>query len=225
MGPGADLRRPALPVPCAVVLLLALGVGLVGPVEADVIHLKNGQRIEVGAARDLGETVEFERYGGVVRIPKGDVERIVRGPPGTEIPPGGPRDADDALARDEVLRFLTEDDGTATVAEWRRRPAFARIDDAARITLRIGGRQVAMNGAEFKAWAWQGLRDEWQTTTKTLVEEVALRADTARIRYVTRTVVVDPETRRRVVMIEQGSLVVQKRDGQLRVVERRANRR
>ncbi len=65
---------------------LVLLTALVAPTVAvaDVIHLKNGSRIEVEAWRDLGDAIEFARGGGLVRISKADVARIegtpVRGP-------------------------------------------------------------------------------------------------------------------------------------------------
>jgi hypothetical protein len=54
--------------------LLVLGAGSVAP--ADVIHLTNGNVIQVDAWRDAGDAVEFTRGGGVVRILKSDIQRI-----------------------------------------------------------------------------------------------------------------------------------------------------
>jgi hypothetical protein len=44
---------------------------------ADVIHLRSGSTIEVEAWRDVGDAVEFTRGGGIVRIAKSDIARIV----------------------------------------------------------------------------------------------------------------------------------------------------
>ena len=43
---------------------------------ADVIHLTNGNTIQVDAWRDVGDAVEFARGGGIIRIPKSDIRRI-----------------------------------------------------------------------------------------------------------------------------------------------------
>jgi len=43
---------------------------------ADVIHLRSGTTIEVDAWRDVGDAVEFTRFGGIVRIAKSDIARI-----------------------------------------------------------------------------------------------------------------------------------------------------
>ena len=43
---------------------------------ADVIHLTNGNTIQVDAWRDVGDAVEFARGGGIIRILKSDIRRI-----------------------------------------------------------------------------------------------------------------------------------------------------
>jgi hypothetical protein len=43
---------------------------------ADVIHLTNGNAIQVDAWRDVGDAVEFSRGGGIIRILKSDIRRI-----------------------------------------------------------------------------------------------------------------------------------------------------
>jgi hypothetical protein len=43
---------------------------------ADVIHMTNGNTIQVDAWRDVGDAVEFTRGGGIVRILKSDIRRI-----------------------------------------------------------------------------------------------------------------------------------------------------
>jgi hypothetical protein len=58
-----------------VVAVAAVGL-LVGSARADVIHLQSGATLEVDAWRDAGDTIEFTRFGGIVRIPKGDVVKI-----------------------------------------------------------------------------------------------------------------------------------------------------
>jgi hypothetical protein len=43
---------------------------------ADRIYLKSGADFEVDRWWQEGDTVYYERFGGVIAIPKGDVERI-----------------------------------------------------------------------------------------------------------------------------------------------------
>jgi hypothetical protein len=43
---------------------------------ADVIHLTNGNTIQVDAWRDVGDAVEFTRGGGIIRILKTDIRQI-----------------------------------------------------------------------------------------------------------------------------------------------------
>jgi len=43
---------------------------------ADTIYLKSGQRLEVESWRDVGDEIEFARFGGIMRIPKSDIERV-----------------------------------------------------------------------------------------------------------------------------------------------------
>jgi hypothetical protein len=46
------------------------------PARADLIHLTNGNAIQVDAWRDAGDAVEFTRSGGIIRIPKSEIRRI-----------------------------------------------------------------------------------------------------------------------------------------------------
>lgn len=57
-------------------VLVGIALFSSSPAAADVIHLTNGNRIEVEAWRDAGDAVEFASGGGIVRISKGDVLRI-----------------------------------------------------------------------------------------------------------------------------------------------------
>lgn len=57
----------------ATVVAVALLAGTSG---ADVIHLTTGQTIETDAWRDVGDAIEFERGGGIIRIAKSDIARI-----------------------------------------------------------------------------------------------------------------------------------------------------
>lgn len=99
---------------------LTLLAALVAPTVAvaDVIHLKNGNRIEVEAWRDLGDAIEFARGGGLVRISKAEVVKIegkpVRGdlPMYASGPAGGPVAAlDRAAAAGQMLGLLGRAEG------------------------------------------------------------------------------------------------------------------
>jgi hypothetical protein len=59
-----------------ITLAFAMVVGLAGAVCADVIHLKNGNRLEVEAWKDAGDVIEFAMGGGVIRIAKAEIQKI-----------------------------------------------------------------------------------------------------------------------------------------------------
>ena len=74
------VRRPVL----LALVLLALAPTTV---EADRIHLKSGQDFEVDRWWEQGGALYYERLGGIVAVPRGDVERIERSPaPGSASP-------------------------------------------------------------------------------------------------------------------------------------------
>ncbi len=61
----------------ALALGIAAGVaGAAGAAGADVIHLKNGNRLEVEGWKDAGDAIEFAMGGGVIRISKAEVQKI-----------------------------------------------------------------------------------------------------------------------------------------------------
>ena len=60
------------------VVLASLLVVLWGPACGDVIVLKNGSSVEVAEWQDVGDAIEFSRFGGIIRIPKEEVLRIER---------------------------------------------------------------------------------------------------------------------------------------------------
>ncbi|HEV8306901.1 MAG TPA: hypothetical protein VGW35_04490 [Methylomirabilota bacterium] len=216
-------------------LTLALVVALVGsaPAGADVLHLRNGGRIEVRAWRDAGDAVEFERFGGVVRIPREDIERIERdprtpgAPGGMGAPPSGgpvPIGSTASITEPEVRVFMTEEDGAASIGEWKRRTRLLdKVADTARMTITSGGRQITLSGAEYKRWAWAGYRDDAQITIRTTVEAVSIHGDTAEVTYAVETTVVDRVTRRPATVTESGTLTLQKRGGRLMETARQAS--
>jgi len=57
---------------------LALVAALAAPAAlyADVIHLKNGNQLQVEGWRDAGDSIEFMMGGGIVRISKAEVQKI-----------------------------------------------------------------------------------------------------------------------------------------------------
>jgi hypothetical protein len=59
-----------------ITLALATVVGLAGAVCADIIHFKNGNRLEIDAWKDAGEAVEFTMGGGIIRISKAEIQKI-----------------------------------------------------------------------------------------------------------------------------------------------------
>jgi hypothetical protein len=59
----------------AVVALVAV-TAAAPAVRADIIHLTNGNAIQVDAWRDAGDAVEFARGGGIIRIPKSEIKQI-----------------------------------------------------------------------------------------------------------------------------------------------------
>jgi hypothetical protein len=57
-------------------VVLALALGLPALVHADVIHLKNGNRLEVEGWKDAGDAIEFMMGGGIIRISKAEIQKI-----------------------------------------------------------------------------------------------------------------------------------------------------
>jgi len=60
----------------AAIVALVTVIATAGAARADIIHLTNGNAIQVDAWRDTGDAVEFTRGGGIVRILKSDISRI-----------------------------------------------------------------------------------------------------------------------------------------------------
>lgn len=58
------------------IAVIALAVGLPAIATADVIHLKNGSRLQVEGWRDAGDAIEFMMGGGIIRISKAEVQKI-----------------------------------------------------------------------------------------------------------------------------------------------------
>lgn len=58
------------------VLAFAAALALPTLVRADVIHLANGNRLEVEGWRDAGDAIEFMMGGGIVRIAKAEIRKI-----------------------------------------------------------------------------------------------------------------------------------------------------
>ncbi len=122
------MRRPAAKAlaPAALILLGSL----YGPAAAlaDVIHLKNGGTILADSYEERGENLIVRQGKGTIVVPRADVERIEKGPPGPPPPaapaggapdraaapgapapsPAGPRPGADGPAREEIERRIAE---------------------------------------------------------------------------------------------------------------------
>jgi len=95
-----------------------VGVALVGVVlmtggaGADVVRLKSGNAIEVDAWRDAGDAIEFSAGGGIVRVPKSEVERVEGRPTRGDLPmysaPAAPAPAPAALDRPAALKQMAD---------------------------------------------------------------------------------------------------------------------
>jgi hypothetical protein len=59
-----------------ITLALATVVGLAGALHADVIHLKNGNRLDVEGWKDAGDAIEFTMGGGIIRISKAEIQKV-----------------------------------------------------------------------------------------------------------------------------------------------------
>lgn len=129
----------------------------------------------------------------------------------------------DTLTEQEVRKFMTEDDGTATVREWKQRTSMLeKVSDGAKITLTMGGREVKMTGAEAKRAAWVGYKDHMVVTIRTVVQSVATSGDRAQVSYASETTILDPVTQERGNISERGNLILQKKGGKLTEIERKA---
>ena len=77
---------------------------------ADVVRLRNGSTIEVDAWRDAGDAIEFSAGGGIVRIPKSEVERVEGRPTRGDLPmysaPAAPATA--GLGRSAALTQMAD---------------------------------------------------------------------------------------------------------------------
>jgi hypothetical protein len=60
--------------------VLALMLLLPTLASADRVHMKNGWDFDVESWREEGDEIVYERFGGQIRVPKRDVERIDRVP-------------------------------------------------------------------------------------------------------------------------------------------------
>jgi hypothetical protein len=129
----------------------------------------------------------------------------------------------DALTEQEVRTFMTEDDGSATVREWKHRTAMLeKVSDGAQIALTIDGREVKITGAEAKRTAWVGYKDHMVVTIRTVVQSVAISGDRAQVSYASATTILDPVTQERGNIGERGILIIQKKGGRLTEIERKA---
>jgi hypothetical protein len=118
-----------------------------GPAAADVIHLTSGQAIQVDAWRDVGDAIEFARFGGILRILKTDIARI------------------EGATRQQDLRMYSAPATPATGARAAAAPAapgaVAReMGDLLRQGEALFGQTVL--DARDKVGAFRRLRERWQ---------------------------------------------------------------
>jgi hypothetical protein len=112
------------------------GVGL-----ADVIHLKNGNRLQVEGWRDAGDAIEFMMGGGIVRIPKAEVQKV----------DGKPSRGDFKMYSSGV---------SASVAPVDEKAAVTQMADILKQGEALFG-QAVLSGGE-KAGAFRRLADQWR---------------------------------------------------------------
>jgi hypothetical protein len=121
----------------ALLAACVIGGALASRARADVIHLTNGGTIQADAWRDAGDAIEFARGGGIIRIPKGDIQRIEgntrtddlrmrSAPPGATVPAtasgalAAAREMVSLLKEGEALFMQTVLDAQAKASAFRR---------------------------------------------------------------------------------------------------------
>ena len=108
---------------------------------ADVIHLKNGNQLQVEGWRDAGDAIEFMMGGGIVRIPKAEVQRV----------DGRPSRGDFKMYSSGV---------SASVAPVDEKAAVTQLADFLKQGEALFG-QTVLSGGE-KAGAFRRLADQWR---------------------------------------------------------------
>jgi hypothetical protein len=170
----------------------------------DVIHLRNGNSVEVQTWRRAGDAIEYYRFGGLVSIPGSDVLRI-DGPPkepspaaaAAEVPvPAGTGEAADAQMLDRALRALSADDVETFVSYFRyvddpkwpdERPGLTRVLSLLRDRLGrpVDFKAVSTTSSRFlNIWVESATPDEWR------------RSDCLFKGYAFQTALVDGKARR-----------------------------
>jgi hypothetical protein len=108
---------------------------------ADVIHLKNGNHLQVEGWRDAGDAIEFMMGGGIVRIPKAEVQKV----------DGKPSRGDFKMYSSGV---------SASVAPVDEKAAVTQMADVLKQGEALFG-QTVLSGGE-KAGAFRRLADQWR---------------------------------------------------------------
>ena len=126
----------------APVIVLALALGLPALVHADVIHLKNGNRLEVEGWRDAGDAIEFMMGGGIIRISKVEIQKI----------DGRPRQGD--------FRMYTSGVSTSTAAAGGEGGALTKMADLLKQGEALFGQGVL--SASEKASAFRRIGEQWR---------------------------------------------------------------
>jgi hypothetical protein len=124
------------------IVVLALAFGLPALVHADVIHLKNGNRLEVEGWRDAGDAIEFMMGGGIIRISKAEIEKI------------------DGRPTRKDLRMYTSGVSTSTEAAAAEGTALTKMVDLLKQVEALFG-QAALSASE-KATAFRRIGELWR---------------------------------------------------------------
>jgi len=123
-------------------IVLALALGLPALVHADVIHLKNGNRLEVEGWKDAGDAIEFMMGGGIIRISKAEIQKI----------DGRPTRGD--------FRMYTSGVSTSTEATSEPGTALTQMADLLKQGEALFGQGVL--SASEKAGAFRRLGEQWR---------------------------------------------------------------
>jgi hypothetical protein len=125
-----------------ITLAVAMVVGLAGAVCADVVHLKNGNRLEIEAWKDAGDAIEFAMGGGVVRISKAEIQKI----------DGKPLRGD--------FRMYTSGISTAAAGSASQAGAVTQMTELLQQGAALFGQSVLSSGE--KAGAFRRLSEQWR---------------------------------------------------------------
>ena len=123
-------------------LTLVAALVLPGLLHADVIHLKNGNKLEIDGWKDAGDAIEFMMGGGIIRISKAEIQKI----------DGRPTRGD--------FRMYTSGVSTATSAAVDQGAAVTQMTDILKQGEALFGQSIL--SASEKATAFRRLGEQWR---------------------------------------------------------------